>query len=197
MWRLLIILVIVLAACGQAPTQTVEVVSVERVTVEVTRIVTKEIEVTRLVKEEKKSETPTKNAYVPTNTRGVEDSKAFIREGLVDAFETLTDVEKVNLARYDKGVFEVEVQTAWASQDKQPIISWMLVDLLAYVFGDMEPGQRITLTGSEDFTMVVTTYSTDGKHRYKSETDFATLEKVNNQSISYVEWIILANAGFR
>lgn len=165
--------------------QTVEV------TREVTRIVEQTVEV--LV-------TPTPTVPPPataTPERAMEDWQSEIGEALISDLEGFDDVERVNLVRWDTGLLEIEVNTVWASRDNQPEVSWNIVTTLADVLTQMTEGQRMTLTGSRNLTLRLTTYSTDGDYRYVSETDFSTLVKLDSRSISYEEWIQAANAGFR
>ena len=200
--RKLLLVAAVLVSVGIACSlggDSVEVESPSSGIVEVTRIVTKEVEVTRLVQEEQSSELPSKSTSVPTPTiqRSRMDHQSSISQATVEDLEKLDDVERVNLVKFDEGVYEIEIQTVWASQDSQPEVSWLIVTLMARVFADASPGQRMTLTGSEELTLVLTSYSTNGDFRYKSETDIDTMIRVNNRSISYEDWILLANAGFR
>lgn len=194
-----ITLVVVLAACAQPDPEIVEVTREVEVpqTVEVTR------EVTRIVEETVEVEvvvTPTPTPAPPataTPERTTEDWQSEMGEAIISDLEGWDDVQRVNLVRWSQEGVEIELHTVWASRDNQPEVSWDIVSVLSEVWADMTEGQRVNLTGSEDFTMRLVTYSTDGDYRYVSETDFDTLVKVNNRSMGYEEWIQAANAGFR
>jgi hypothetical protein len=198
-----VVLVIAVSACGEPEPQTVEVTREVGVpqTVEVTREVTKIVE--KVVKETVEVEVvvtatprPTRR---PTATpeRTMEDWQSEMAEAIISDLEGFSDVERVNLVRWDEGLLEIEVQTQWASRDNQPEVSWTIIATFAEPLADMSEGQRMALTGSEDLTVKLTTYSTDGDYRYRSETDFSTLVKLKNRSMSYDEWVQAANAGFR
>ena len=208
---LLSVVLLSLVSCGSAEpiVETVvvkeTVVSEIPVTVEVTRIaeiqVTRlvEVKVTRLSEVERIVTATPRPTPRPTSTpeRSMEDFQADVGQALISDLEELGDVERVNLVRFDTGLLELELVTVWASRDRQPEVSWTVVTMLARVFADTTPGQRFNLTGTEDLSMRLTTYSTDGDYRYISKTDYPTMVKLNNRSISYEEWVQAANAGFR
>jgi hypothetical protein len=196
---LTITLLVVLPACAEPEAETVEVTrevpvpQTVEVTREVTKIVQQTVEVEVVV-------TPTPTPLPPataTPERTTEDWQSEIGEAIVSDLEGWDDVQRVNLVRWSEEGVEIELHTVWASRDNQPEVSWDIITVLSEVWADMTEGQRVTLTGSEDFTMRLTTYSTDGDYRYVSETDFDTFVKVNNRSMGYEEWVQAANAGFR
>jgi hypothetical protein len=53
------------------------------------------------------------------------------------------------------------------------------------------------LGGGDDFIIHITTYSANGDYRYQSDTDFDTLMKLHDKQITYEEWVVASNAGFR
>ena len=118
-------------------------------------------------------------------------------EAIISDLEGWDDVKRVNLVRWTEQGVQIELQTIWASRDNQPDVSWDIVSIFSGVFADWDEALRVALTGSETFTMKLVTYSTDGGHRYVSETDFDTLVNVNNRTLGYQEWVRAANAGFR
>jgi hypothetical protein len=136
----------------------------------------------------------------PTNTVeptvSLDETRESILADVVDILESLDDVEAVNLARFDHGALEIELQTVWASQDSQPDVSYTIIRLLSTMFGDI-PQYKLGALTSGLFQIHLVTYSTDGDYRYESLTDLETLNKVLNKEISYEEWLTAANAGFR
>lgn len=174
---------------------TVEVTRV--VEAEVTRIV--EVEVTRLSEVEAvvTATPPPTPRPSPTAEWTRESIQADLAQAIIDDIEALDDVDRVNLVRFDKGLLEMELNTAWASRDRQPEVSWQVVTILASAFSQASADQRFNLTGSEDLVLSLTTYSTDGEYRYRSATDYDTMVKLDNRSVSYEEWVQIANAGFR
>lgn len=207
--------VAMLVACASGPVEATRIVEAEtevevevtrevEVKVEVTRVVEVEIEVTREVEVEveitrevevtpKPSPTPEPISYEDYADWRNEVADTFIR-----GVETLGDVERVNLVRFLEGVMEVELNTKWASRDSQPEVTWAVVTGLASVAeDDMDIAWRKKAVDSEDFTLLLRTYSTNGDYRYQSETDYDTLMKLANRSMSYDEWVEAANAGFK
>jgi hypothetical protein len=198
---LAISLLVALPACAEPEPATVEVTREVAVpqTVEVTR------EVTKIVKEVVKETvevvvTATATPRPPataTPERTMEDYQSGLAEAIVSDLEGLSDVERVNLVRWSEGHLKIELQTLWASRDRQEEVSWTVTRLLADPLADVSETQRLSLTGSKELTIELTTYSTNGDYRYQSETDFSTLVRIANRSISREEWIQAANAGFR
>jgi hypothetical protein len=141
----------------------------------------------------------------PTNTPrpteeqsiSVEEAQSRFTKIVVDYLEDASDIERVNLARFDDGVFEIELHTAWASKDSQPDVSYDTVQFLAVAIGGVDDEKMIQMAGGDHFVFSLTTYSTDGDYRYRSETDLATLRKVEARAISYEEWVEASGAGFR
>ncbi len=97
----------------------------------------------------------------------------------------------------DDQTLEIELKLRWASQDRQPIASYNVVNMIAGGLLIEEGMELLDMMKITSPTIKITTYSTDGGYRYKSETSFETLQKIFNKSISYEEWISAANAGFR
>ena len=123
-----------------------------------------------------------------------------IRQGLIDAvvkdLSNFSEVESVSLVRFNEGALEIEIKTVWASQDRQPDISWTIVQQFSGSLADSDQGTLETIAGGP-FVIALTTYSTDGGYRYQSLTDWATIEKLGSKSISYTEWVVAAGAGFK
>jgi len=200
---LAIVLLTILPACAAAEPPTVEVTREIEVpqTVEVTREVTRIVE--EVIKETVEVEVVVTATPTPpppataTPERTMEDYQSELTEALVSDLEELRDVERVTSVQWQQGLLAIELQTEWASQNRQPAVSWTVVSLLANPLANTTEVVRTNLTGSEDLTLELTTYSTNMGYRYKSETDFGTLVRIDNRAISYEEWIQEANAGFR
>jgi hypothetical protein len=112
----------------------------------------------------------------------MQETQAGLAEALVGDLERLDDVERVSLVRFDTGLLEIELFTVWASQDRQPDVSWGIVNGLADAFAGTSREYRRALTGSDDLALSLTTYSAGGDYRYRSETDFATMGKLKNRA---------------
>lgn len=140
---------------------------------------------------------PPPPSATPQPELSMEERQTALTQAIIGEVEQLYDVDRVSLVRFGTGFLEMEVFTAWASESRQPPVSWTIVNMLADALAATTPNQRLNLTGSEDLLLRLTTYSTNAEYRYKSETDYSTMVKLNNRSISYEEWLQLANAGFR
>jgi hypothetical protein len=136
--------------------------------------------------------TPTKKPV-----ESLEEIRADFIGIMVDVLERHFEIDRVNMARFDHGVFEMELYTGLAARDSQPPISYGVVQTLAAALADWEDRNIAALAGGSDFSFNLTTYSTDGDYRYQSETDLETLRKVNQRAISYEEWVEASGAGFR
>jgi hypothetical protein len=102
------------------------------------------------------------------------------------------------MVRFANNRFEIEIKTRWASQDRQPDVSYKIVQFFAAIFVDnFAADVAAKLADSDKFSLYLVTYSTDGDYRYESTTDYDTLVKLNNHVISYDEWVAASNAGFR
>lgn len=123
-----------------------------------------------------------------------------LRTQLLDAVATdvgnILDVQSVTLTRFNKGVLEIELKTRWASRDSQADVSFAVIQPLAKSFAAFNRDGLETVAGGP-FAIHLTTYSTDGNYRYQSTTDFDTLTKLANRSMSYAEWVAAAGAGFK
>lgn len=133
----------------------------------------------------------------PTPQLTMEDYQSDFRRDIISYLEGLYDVERVNLVRWDEGLLEIEVKTRYHSHSNQPDVSWQIIVAMADGLAGLSPSQRMALTGSEGLYIELTTYSTDGGYRYRSQTEFDTLVRLNNRAIGYEEWVQAANAGFR
>lgn len=131
----------------------------------------------------------------------VPDTKAIqsgVLNALVDWLKQHGDVKSVNLARINDGQIQIEVGLKWASEDRQPPISYDIIS----GFSEILIGAGVTedkanlLTDGKPFAISLVTYSSSGDYRYQSITDYATLKKIYDKSISYDEWVTAAKAGF-
>jgi hypothetical protein len=136
----------------------------------------------------------------PTPTRTPAPSVDEVRENLLDAvaqdLSTFQDIESVSVIRFNEGALEIELKTVWASRDRQPDVSWEIVSFFAGAFAGFDK-ENLELVAGGPFSIALTTYSTDGNYRYQSVTDWDTLQKLSDKSISFDEWSSAANAGFR
>jgi hypothetical protein len=142
--------------------------------------------------------TPTKQ---PTNTDLPKTDKtidAIVHTNLDDLLENLEDVYAVTTVRPGNESLEIELRTRWVSRDNQPDVSYEAIRLLANVFGSAsEDLDLMFVSGNpEHFSILLTTYSVDGKYKYSSLTYYDTLVKIYNKQITYEEWVNEANAGF-
>jgi len=143
--------------------------------------------------------TNTFSAPLPTNTPNVQSIVNKTIEGLQELILGFTDTESINMIRPGKEAFEVEVKTMWASKDSQPDVSFEIVKVLADVFGQTTEYQLLNFIDGEvdKFSVIITTYSTDGDYKYQSQTYYDTLIKLYNKRITYEEWVQESNAGFK
>lgn len=115
--------------------------------------------------------------------------------------EKHSDIERVSLVKGENGILVIEFFTQWASRDRQPIVSYDLIDIFAFVLIDSNKSEEdlAWFCGDETakFGIDITSYSTSGGYRYKSFTDYSTLENVNKKSISYDGWVTASEAGFK
>jgi hypothetical protein len=142
------------------------------------------------------------NTKAPTRTSipttSLEQLRTDFSSTVADAITNIEDVETINMVRIANRKLEIELRTRWASQDRQPIVSYELIQLLATgTVNNISADKAAWFVESDKFSIYLVTYSTDGDFRYESTTDWDTLEKLDNQSISYDEWVTASNAGFR
>lgn len=144
------------------------------------------------------------STYVPTKrptitaSPQVEKTLEAIRIDIVDMLEKLGDVERVTTVRPGNDSLEIELKTIWASKDRQPDVSFEVMQILALVFGNVSEDRALLfVTGSpQHFSILLTTYSVDGNYKYSSLTYYDTLVKLYNKRITYDEWMNEAGAGF-
>lgn len=195
------ILVLFLTAC--AKTETIEIVK----TVEIEKIV--QVEITRLVKIEsttivEKIVTATQKPTItpkPTSEKSLEEvmkqNQESVSKQIISDLESLDDIDRVNLIRFEGNELFIEYSLVWASRDSQPISTWDVITYFSSVMSKLSQVELVSLVGSEEIIINTVSYSTDGDYRYQSKTNLETLRKINNRQISYDEWTIEANAGFR
>jgi hypothetical protein len=142
------------------------------------------------------------NTRAPTRTPTPTRDIVQFRQDLASLYalalpKGISDIETVNMVRIANGRFEIEVKTKWASQDRQPIVSRDIIQFFAGSFiPNFSATEAANIADSDKFTLYLVTYSTDGDYRYESTTDYDTLVKVKNMTISYDEWVAASNAGF-
>jgi len=109
----------------------------------------------------------------------------------------ISDVDSVTTIRPGNDSLEIELKTIWASKDRQPNISFEVIQILAIAFNVPEDKALNLVTGNpEHFSILLTTYSTDGGYKYSSLTYYDTWVKLYNKRITYDEWLNEAGAGF-
>jgi hypothetical protein len=136
----------------------------------------------------------------PTATKTPAPSVEEVRQKLLDAVVSdlsgFEDIEAVSLVRFNEGALEIEVKTKWASQDRQPDVSWTIIGAFADAFSGFDK-ENLELVAGGPFTFSLTTFSSRGDYRYQSVTDLETMLKIANRSISYDEWVTAAEAAFK
>lgn len=149
---------------------------------------------------------PTKTAkptQAPTQTKNVEEVKEQFRQVIISILEDgegLEDIDSVSVVRYGgPGILDIELATKWASRDRQPAVTYKIIQFLAEVLADDENDKELIMLifGGNDLKINITTFSTQGSYRYQSLTDWATLELVKAKDISYDEWVSASGAGFK
>ena len=144
------------------------------------------------------SETP-QPLVTSTNTNTSGEAERF-RTEFLDVIATLEttdgiDVKAVTLARFDNGVLEIEIKTLWSSRDSQPDVSYDIIRVLSEPIAKFNREKFEQLAGGP-FSIRLTSYSSEGKYRYQSLTDYDLLIKVANRAVSYDEWVAASGAGF-
>lgn len=139
--------------------------------------------------------TMTKVPITSTPTHSVQDILNDVAT-LIMAYDD--GVESVTTIRPGSESLEVELRTQWASRDRQPDVSFQVIKTLADVFGDIKESSALKVVdGSpEHFSILLTTYSTDGDYKYSSLTYYEDLVKLHNKQITYDEWLVASKAGF-
>jgi len=142
--------------------------------------------------------TPTER---PTNTALPQTDKtieAIVNFDIAGMLEKLGDVETVTTVRAGSESLEIELRTQWASQDRQPDVSYEAIRSLAIVFGGASEDKDLLFVAGnpQHFSILITTYSVDGEYKYSSLTYYDTLVKILNKQITYDEWVKASGAGF-
>lgn len=151
---------------------------------------TKEVVPTSIIKPTETLET---NTLEELQDEFVELLIQFLEDG-----EGLEDIESVTLVRLnDDGILEIELKSRWASRDSQPDLSFTIISWFSVAFSEFTEETFYKLANGHDLIFSLTTYSTDGDYRYKSETNVELLHKLYQKKVSYEEWVQEANAGFR
>jgi hypothetical protein len=144
---------------------------------------------------------PTETSRPTKTLTSTPDQEELIQElidSLVEVIETYTDVESVTTIRKGDESFEIEVKTLWASKDRQPSVSFQIIQVLADVFGGTTEAKALNFVKNnpEHFSVLLTTYSAGGDYKYSSLTYYDTLVKLKNKQITYDEWVADSGAGF-
>lgn len=142
--------------------------------------------------------TKTFSSPLPTKTPNAEILIQTVIDGLSEAILKYTDTKVINTFRRGTMSLEIEVKTKWASKDSQPDVSYEIIKVLSDVFGQSTEAKALNFVkGNPDhFSILLTTYSTDGDYKYQSLTYYDTLVKLYKKQINYDEWVQETNAGF-
>lgn len=142
------------------------------------------------------TDTPVPPTEVPA--RSLEEIQAEFRVLVVEFLENIFEVDTVTLVRLQPGELVVELRTVYLAQDNQPDVSYIIsrgvADLL---IGQLERENAARITGGDNFSLNLTTYSDSGDYAYHSTTRWELLELLAQRAISYEEWLAQSNAGFR
>jgi hypothetical protein len=149
----------------------------------------------------KPSDTPNPTATSgPTVTQtpqpGLDELRQQLLGAVPDTLSNVVDVDRVTLARFRDGALEIELKTKWAGRIRQAAISYTASRALAGVFAKLDR-DRLEAAAGGPFAISLATYSAGGDYRYRSVSDWDTIQKLASKSIGYEEWVVLANGGFR
>jgi hypothetical protein len=132
-----------------------------------------------------------------TMTETIDQINQQLKSVLIDGISSLDGVQKVNSIVFGNGEFQIEVVTNWSSQDHQPQVSYEIMQYLSILCNHFKQDYFSFIVGNKSPIFSITTYSAMNEYRYKSSTQYDTCVKIGNKDISYEEWIIDSNAGFR
>jgi len=136
-----------------------------------------------------------KPMFTQTPKPSLEEVRKNLLTSIIDGLSEFTDIESVTSARFNNGALEIELKTIWASQERQPVVSFTIVKSLSEAFAKLNKENLEVVVGGP-FTINLTTYSVYEEYRYTSVTDWDTLVKLAKKSISFEEWVLLSSAGF-
>jgi hypothetical protein len=143
----------------------------------------------------------TESAPSATPTVNLEDLRAdfadLIREYLEQGGGS-NEVQSVRSVHFSQGgFFDIELEALWPSRELQPSVAFEVVYWLGKAWADSPEELFYRLSGQDRFVVRLVTYSSEGENPHTSETDLATVQKVGKMEITYEEWKVASNAGFR
>jgi hypothetical protein len=159
------------------------------------------------VREKTATPSPTRTAQTATSSPSAIPTKTL--EDLRDDFADLiaeyleqgggsNEVRTVRSVHFSQGgFFDIELETLWASRELQPSVAYEVVYWLGKAWVDSPDELFYRLSGQDRFVVRLVTYSRGGEEPHTSETDLETVKKVARMEITYEEWKVTSNAGFR
>lgn len=132
----------------------------------------------------------------PTTNATQESQRQELLTQITDAILPIDFVKHVTLARFNGGVLELEVTLTHDEKDAVPTVSYYVALAVAQIIGGYDQNTLENIAGGPG-SLSITTYSLSGLFPYHSSTDYATLLRLSQRSISYEEWMTLSKAGFR
>jgi hypothetical protein len=202
------ILALMLTACGPSSEQVQKAIESTQVAAAeaTTKVPTATVEPTKTsaptaTKTIKPTATSTKTPKpLPTDTPAKSPDE--MRKDLEEVFTIILEevdenVDTVNLVRVSEGLIEIEFKTVWASQDRQPQVTFDFLQEIADFFTSDTNENIVAAYGGNTVIVQVTTYSDSGDYRYQSETNHETMIKIAEKHITFDEWVIASNAGFK
>jgi hypothetical protein len=147
------------------------------------------------------AEAETGSSPSATPSKSLEDLRADFTELIAEYIEYgggSNEVFEVRSVHFSEGgFFDIELETLWKSRELQPSVAFEVIYWLGKAWADSPDDLFYRLSGQERFLVRLTTYAKDGNDPHTSETNLETVRKVGRMEISYEEWKVTANAGFR
>ncbi len=144
------------------------------------------------------SDTPTP---VPPPTATPTLTKGAIRQQFLDeiskTIQAVPGVAEINLIMPLSDGVSIHLNTRSALSYEQPQVSWAVIQALAQSYGSRNKDDLTALLGSSDFTIYLTTTSSEGIYRYGSTTSWSTLVGVAKHQLNYDNWAEQASASFK
>ncbi len=138
---------------------------------------------------------PTKTAKPkpkPTSTRDAESIRAEFIALTAQFVGQVSGVNKVNMVRGNNGALEIEVVSDYLSDDILTAIAYDIAQTLAASYKDLTESDIAALASGTSFALNLNVLETVGTKKAVSSTDFATLKKLADLSITQSEWAALS-----
>jgi ABC-type glycerol-3-phosphate transport system substrate-binding protein len=134
--------------------------------------------------------TPT---YTPNPTEIVENYMSMLGSYLA----TANDVEVVGM-NIEAGTLQMNVQSRGSSRSFLQLTAWQIIQDLAQLLQSLGPNTELLLDiiGTDEYAVDLIVLSEDGSVGYRSETNRDTFIAIQQRSISYQHWELLANGHF-